>query len=119
MITQITVGNAIAPAIIYVKRLIVGSVSVPPTNNKRITTINKTRNGIVFTKLTNPFLPSTFHLLLYVVIKVQAVGMAITLKITATPRSIDCKVPELIIAPTQTSAVIKINGIANFFMEVT
>ena len=90
--TQIPVGSAIAPIIIYIKMLIV--VSVPPITNKIITTTNKTRNGIVFTKLTNPFLPSAFHLLLYVVIKVQAVGMAITLKITAIPRSIDFKVPE-------------------------
>ena len=116
MITQIAVGNTIAPAIIYVKILTVGR-AVPLITNKIITTINKTRNGIVFTRLTNPLLPSASHLLLYVVITVQAVGIAITLKITAIQRSIDFKVPELIIAPIHTSAVIKINGIAKFFME--
>src|SRR5699024_3052351 len=85
--------------------------------NRVITTINKRRDGIVFTRLTNPLLPSTSHLLLYVVIIVQAVGMAITLRIIAIKISKDSMVPELSIAPIHVSTVIKINGIVKFFME--
>src|SRR5690625_256517 len=115
MIIQIAVGSAIAPITPDVKMSTV--VPVPPTNNKIITATSKKRNGIVFPSLAN-LLPSTFHLLLYVVIAVQAAGKAIALRIVATTISIDFNVPELIITPTQTSAVINTNGIAKFFMSL-
>ena len=77
----------------------------------------KRRNGINFTTLTKPFLPSTSHYLLYVAIIVQAVGIANILRIAATTRSIVLKVPVLITVPSHMSAVIKTNGIANLFIE--
>src|SRR5690625_2624263 len=115
MMIQIAVGSAIAPITTDVKMSTVESV--PPTNNKIITAINKRRNGIIFPRLAKLLLPSTFHLLLYVVIAVQAAGKAIALRIVATTISIDFNVPELIITPTQTRAVINTNGIAKFFMS--
>src|SRR5699024_12256202 len=72
---------------------------------------------IIFPRLAKLLLPSTSHLLLYVVIAVQAAGKAIALRIVATTISIDFNVPELIITPTQTSAVINTNGIAKFFIS--
>ena len=96
--TQITVGSVIAPIIIEIKILTV--VPVPPITNKVITTVNKEFDMVLISlRLTNPLFPSTSHLLLYVVITVQAVGMAIILRITAIKSSKDFKVPEVSIAP--------------------
>lgn len=112
--TQITVGSATAPITIDAKmRTAVPELS---KNNKIIIAMKTRRNGTILNRFTTPLLPFTFHLLLYIAITVQAVGMAITLRIAAAAWRNDCKVPELIIAPIHTSTVMITNGIARFFI---
>ncbi|NWQ43213.1 hypothetical protein MLOOGBEN_21160 [Bacillus sp. EB106-08-02-XG196] len=57
--------------------------ALPSAYNDIKTATRKRRTGIVLKRLTYPLFSFTFHLLLYVAITVQAVGMAMTVKITA------------------------------------
>ncbi len=114
MMSQIAVGNTIAPMTIEAK--IRNGLPDSEKTSKMITE-TKRRGTIVFDRLIKPFLPSAFHLFVYTVTTVQAVGMASTVRIITITASILRKGPELRSNPIHTSAVKITSEIAVHFIE--